>query len=154
MVALTCCSWVTHPVDHSSRSYGKLDYTPLVFVRLGQDSRICSHSDGTAKVDIFVTLRKLPPQEVVIVINEQHRTVLFGTEVKLSLPRVAVGSYLVEVFVDGYRKEPVALSFIVGYCAAAPQNKELYKRDGSGLKGFCPEPEPAEPCNCPETQGK
>ena len=145
-----CHPWVFHPVNANTRGWDSRSKAPFVYVRLGQSQQICLPERAAyAPVDIFVSLYNLPAQEVIVVVNDGAAIRrLYGTEVQLHLTKVGPGEHQVEVYVEGYKKEPVVLSWTVLACAPQPE-KELYKPDGRGLKGYCDCPTP-EPCPTPE----
>jgi hypothetical protein len=97
-------------------------------------------------VTILVNLYNLPAQEVRLLVNGEHEFRLHGTQVQLNLQKVGPGYHLIQVYVEGYREEPVEKSFTVIQCPRV-QRGELYKQNGTGLKGYCPEPEPCPPCD-------
>lgn len=140
LVVTSSCSgasWLIHPIDTSSRGFGELDKTPQLLVRLGQAQQVClPDKEDYIPIDIFIQLRNLPAQPVKVqidgVLNIDN---LYGTSAVVHLRKVGEGHHLVVVEAGG-----LTYSLPWAVYACPPQVKgELYKPDGRGLKGYCPE---------------
>jgi hypothetical protein len=138
LLVLYGCGWLVHPIDHSTRSSGKLDHTPSVLLRLSVAPQVCAtHLDGTTPstpVMVFINLLNLPPQPIRVVVNEKVTLNFYGTVSTVDLKRAGLGTHRVDVFVDGFRPEPFSISWSVWRCPGF-EGDPLRKRDGT-LKGY------------------
>lgn len=146
---LDLSGWLGHPVDYNSRNYGEINKDPRVQIRLGQSSAIClPPGEPTAQVDIFIDLINIPVQDVRVVINDSREIYLYGKALHIYLQKVGPGGHYADVYIPGVRPEPYRVTWAVYFCPPVERG-ELYKPDGHGLRGYCPEPTPCE-CTTPQ----
>lgn len=118
---------------------------------LGQAPQVCAGKGEMAVVDVFVILQRQPAARVKFIVDDHLKVVLFGTSLTLHLAKVGPGAHWADIYVNDEWKGRISWS--VFHCLF-PEPDPLYSPykpgEGARLKGYCPEPEPCEPCTTPQ----
>lgn len=136
LLALTSCHpWFFHPVDPETRGWDHRSKIHTTFVQIAPNQQICvPWREKTAKVTLIVIPKH--PGLVKMVLDDDHIYRLKGESVELVLAKVSPGQYHMDIYLD--EEFQLTVSWSVWDCGPAPtHDQNLYKPDGSGLKGYC-----------------